>query len=168
MIIITLFHHRDITDNQIFYIHPQNSYVYKVCRQSKRVLQLLFHTVKRGGRKWHWWWPLTTALPLTSKLSTWFQLILNLPVWDSGSRKCLLPLHTEGKFEGRHPDRRTDRETTGSPALWSWNNRHLLTGMLRCSDTTKRALTRRDARTNVQLGQTARYAFKNTYSIKSR
>lgn len=102
----------------------------------------------------------------------WFQSIWNLLLSDSedvaalavtchpASRKSLLPLHAEGKFEGRHPDRRTDRETAGSPALWSWNNRHLLTGMLHCSDTTKRALTHRDARTDVQLGQTARYAFR--------
>lgn len=91
----------------------------------------------------------------------WFQSIWNLLLSDSeaaaalavtchpASRKSLLPLHAEGKFEGRHPDRRTDRETAGSPALWSWNNRHLLTAMLHCSDTTKRGtytLRRKDRR----------------------
>lgn len=29
--------------------HPQDSYVYKICSQTKKVLQLLFHTVKSGG-----------------------------------------------------------------------------------------------------------------------
>lgn len=60
-------------------------------------------------------------------------------------RKCLLPLNAEGKLEGRHPDRQTDKpqaaQRSGVEIAVTSHRKSLLTGMLHCSDTTKWAFT---------------------------
>lgn len=56
-----------------------------------------------------------------------------LPVTLLSLRKCLLPLSAEGKLEGRHTDRQTDKPQTDQ--FSSWNSSHFFTGShssLRC------------------------------------
>lgn len=56
-----------------------------------------------------------------------------LPVTLLSLRKCLLPLSAEGKLEGRHTDRQTDKPQAAQ--LSSWNSSHFFTGShssLRC------------------------------------